>query len=63
MAAVRALKARVRRLERSPDTSLRAAIGSFEKFEHECQIGVELGKFDKRDMPVVVKCVKRWIVK
>jgi hypothetical protein len=59
MAGVRSMLARVARLEAkvSPWTRL---IGPIEEFEEEIRVGIAEGRYDPRDMPIVLASVKRW---
>lgn len=59
MAGVRSMLSRVARLEAkvSPWTRL---IGPIEEFEAEVQAGIAEGRYDLRDMPLILACVKRW---
>ena len=61
--SVRAMLARVRRLEqarRAPRSPFEVAHGSLETWETEAQAGIDAGMLDEIDMPVVIACVKRW---
>lgn len=60
MAGVRSMLARVARLEAkvSPWTRL---IGPIEEFEAEVQAGIADGRYDSRDMPLILASVKRWV--
>jgi hypothetical protein len=57
---VKGLIARVHKLEPKPSKALRKIGGSIEKFEAEMQAGIDAGTYDPDDMPIVVKCIKRW---
>lgn len=54
--------ARVQRLEhsRSPVSPFEAAYGSLEAWEAECQSGIDEGRLDPTDMPVVMMAIRRW---
>ena len=54
--------ARVRRLEysRSPISLLERAWGSLAEWEAECQSGIDEGRLDARDVPVVMMALRRW---
>jgi hypothetical protein len=60
--SVRALQARVRRLEQSRASAspILAAFGTFAAFEEHCDAQVAAGELDPRDFPVVVLCLRRW---
>lgn len=60
MAGVKGLLARVRKLEPKAGHVARC-LGSFERFEAKCTIGVEAGLHDPDEMPHIVYCVRRWI--
>lgn len=62
MASVRALAARVARLEQASvaTSPIAAAFGSFAAFEAFCEAGIADGVFDPRDVPFIVGCWKRW---
>lgn len=52
--------ARVGRLERATRSPLLNLFGPMEKLEAEVHAGVADGRYDPRDMPVVLASVKRW---
>ena len=56
----RALLARVQKLEATKLSHFEKLLGPFEQFEAECRAGIEAGKYDPRDMPVVINCVRSW---
>lgn len=61
--SVRAMLARVQRLEqaRYPARSpFAAAFGSFEAFATECEAGMDAGKLDRVDFSVVLSSLARW---
>lgn len=62
MAGVRAMLARVQRLEhsRSPVSPFESAFGSLADWEEECQSGINEGRLDARDIPVVIAAIRRW---
>ena len=63
MAGVRAMLARVRRIEefRAPALSpLEAAPGGLDGWEAECRAVIEAGYLDRRDVPAVMLAVNRW---
>ena len=61
MTDMRGLLARVRRLERSNVPPLFKFIGSPEELEEHAQTGIAAGCYDPRDMPLVIKAVRRWL--
>lgn len=64
MAAVRSLLARVRRLEHEETPPILAKFGGHEgwaAFEAEAQAGIAEGRYDSRDMTVVIRCLRHWI--
>jgi hypothetical protein len=52
---------RVRRLEIVKASPILRRLGSFDEFEAEVQAGIDGGRYDPFDMPVVLACVKRWV--
>lgn len=63
MSSARAMLARVQKLETagtSPRTPIELAYGSLEAWEAEVLADMETGKADPVEMPVVLKCVRRW---
>lgn len=62
MANVRAMLARVQRLEAAPSTASPFArlYGSFENFADEAQADIDAGTLDRIDMPIVLECLRRW---
>lgn len=62
MSGVRAMLARVQRLEqaRSQTSPFERAFGSLADWEAECQSGIGEGRLDSRDMPVVMMALRRW---
>ena len=60
MAGIKGLLARVRRLEPKPSLVARR-LGSLEEFVAEAQAGITAGRYDPRDMPDVVLCLRRWV--
>lgn len=63
MSGARSLMARVRRIERAhaaPRSPIEAAYGSLETFEEEVTAGIDAGKYDPTDMPIVLNFVRRW---
>lgn len=64
MAGVRAQLARTRRLEASKVHPMLAALGGEEgwfRFQVEVQVGLADGRYDRRDMPMVVAAIKSWL--
>lgn len=63
MSGVRSLLTRVAKLEQArsaPRSPFEFAYGSLEAFEAEIQAGIDAGTLDSRDMPIVLRCVRRW---
>jgi hypothetical protein len=62
MSGVRAMLARVQRLEeaRSSVSPIARSFGSFDAFAAECEAGMEAGALDRTDFPVVLHCLRRW---
>lgn len=60
--SVRAMLARVRRIEqaRAPSSPFERMYGSLDAFEAECRAGIEQGIYDGTDMPVVIASIRRW---
>lgn len=59
--SVKALLYRARKLERAnTPLPLFKFFGSPDEFAEHVQIGIDAGSYDPRDMPVVVKSVRRW---
>lgn len=61
MASPRALLARVAKLEQAKASVLVRLIGSIEQFEADTLAGMASGTFDRRDMPIVLASVRRWV--
>lgn len=64
MAAIRSMLARVAKLEVEQVPPLLAKFGGEEgwlAFEAEAQAGVAQGRYDSRDMPVIIKALRRWL--
>ena len=64
MAAIRSMLARVAKLEVEQVPPVLAKFGGEEgwaAFEAEAAAGVAEGRYDSRDMPVVVRCLRRWL--
>lgn len=62
MANVRGMLARVQRLEvaRITASPIARLYGSFATFEKQVQAGIDAGKLDRTDMPIVLDCLRRW---
>ena len=62
MSGVRAMLARVQRLEqsRSPVSVFVAAWGSFDAFAAECEADMDAGRLDRADFSEVLRCLSRW---
>lgn len=60
--SVRAMQARVRRLEqvRRTMSPFVVAFGSFAAFETHCNQQMKGGLFDPRDFPVIIMCLRAW---
>lgn len=64
MAAIRSMLARVAKLEVEQVPPLLARFGGEEgwaAFETETAAGIAEGRYDRRDMPVVIASLRRWI--
>ncbi len=64
MAAIRSLLARVVKLEVDQVPPVLAKFGGEEgwaAFEAEAEAGIAEGRYDSRDMPVVIASLMRWI--
>ena len=61
MADTRGMLARLRKLERANVPPLFKFIGSPEELEEHAQTGIAAGCYDPRDMPLVIKAVRRWL--
>lgn len=60
--SVRAMLARIQRLEqaRSASSPFARGWGSFDAFADECEAEIADGKLDRRDFSVVLNCLRRW---
>ncbi len=64
MPAVRSLLARVQRLEVERMPPVLAKFGGPEgwaAFQADAQAGIADGRYDGRDMPIVLNCLRNWI--
>lgn len=61
MPGIKGLVARVHRLEPKPSRILLKLGGSIERFQASIQQGIEEGRYDPLDMPIVVHCLKKWV--
>lgn len=64
MAAIRSMLARVAKLEGDQVPPLLAKFGGEEgwaAFEAETEAGIAEGRYDRRDMPVVMRSFRRWM--
>lgn len=64
MVAVRSMLARVRQLEIEKVHPILAAIGGMPGWaavQAEVAAGIPEGRYDSRDMPVVMRCLCRWV--
>lgn len=59
MAGRRALLERVRRLERVRESPVFVHLASPE-FEAEMRAGVEAGRYDAKDMEIIIASVQKW---
>lgn len=57
---VSGLLKRVRALEERRAAALRL-IEYWNEFEAEARAGIETGRYDPDDLPVVLQCVRKWI--
>ena len=59
---IRALQARVTRLERASlsQSSFEATYGSLDAFITAMHAGIDAGQFDSTDMPLVLAAIERW---
>ncbi|ODU41870.1 MAG: hypothetical protein ABS92_11010 [Thiobacillus sp. SCN 63-374] len=62
MADTRGMLARLRKLERGNEPPLFKFIGSPEELEAHAQTGIAAGRYDPRDMPLVLKAIRRWLI-
>jgi hypothetical protein len=63
MSSARSMLARVARLETAgttPCSPIELAYGSLGAWEAEVQADIASGKADPVEMPVVLKCIRRW---
>lgn len=64
MAAIRSMLARVAKLEVEQVPPLLAKFGGEEgwaAFQAEAEAGVAEGRYDRRDMPVILRSIQRWL--
>ena len=61
MADTRGMLARLRKLERANVPPLFKFIGSPEELEEHAQTSIAADCYDPRDMPLVIKAVRRWL--
>ncbi len=64
MAAIRSMLARVAKLEVEQVPPLLVKFGGedgWAAFEAEAEAGIAEGRYDRRDMPVVIASLRRWI--
>ena len=59
--SVRAMLARVKRLEQARTSPWDRLIGPIEEFEASIRDGIALGNLDPRDAPEVLASVRRWV--
>lgn len=60
--SVRAMLARVQRLEQARTSPCAQLIGPIEEFDAYIRNGIAVGKLDPRDAPVVIVCLRRWVM-
>ena len=58
--SVRAMLARVQRLELTGGSAVARLIGPIDEFDAFIRDGVATGKLDSTDAPFVLACVRRW---
>ena len=58
--SVKALLRRVSKLEPKPSKILLKIGGSIEKFDAQVQAGIEEGRYDRADMPIVARAIRKW---
>lgn len=61
MTGTRAMLRRVRRLQQARIGHVARVIGSIDEFEAETKAGINAGRYDPNDMPIVVIAIKQWI--
>ena len=59
--SVRAMLARVQRLELTGGTALARLIGPLDEFDAFIRDGIAVGKLDPTDAPVALASVRRWV--
>lgn len=59
--SVRAMLARVQRLEHARTSPWDRLIGPIEEFDAFMREGIASGNLDSRDAPVVLACVRQWV--
>jgi hypothetical protein len=59
--SVRAMLARVQRLEQARTSPWDHLIGPIEEFDAYIRDGIAVGQLDPRDAPVVLASVRRWV--
>lgn len=65
MAGVRTLLARTRRLQAAKVHPVLAAVGGppgWDAFQAEARAGVTEGRYDSRDVPIVVAALQCWLL-
>lgn len=64
MAGVRALIARTRRLEAAKVHPTLVALGGEEGWaaiQADAEVGMGDGRYDSRDIPVIIEAIRRWL--
>lgn len=61
MSSTKALLRRIRRIEHEHASRIARYVGSAEEFEAKTWAGIEAGKYDRDDMPIIIHVVKRWL--
>lgn len=64
MATARTLLARVHKLAQDRENPLLALLGGqqgWEQFQAEAEEGIAAGRYDSRDMPVVIEALRSWL--
>lgn len=61
MKSIRALLRRVERLQQARVGHVARMVGPIDEFEAETKAGINAGRYDPNDMPIVVIAIKQWI--
>lgn len=64
MATARSLLARARRLQDTENPVLAKLGGQqgWEQFQADAEVGMAVGRYDSRDMPVVIAALRGWLM-